>query len=102
MDRKQKLKLELAEASGTSNIYFQPPENAKMKYPCVVCNFESIYTEKADNRSYIKSNRYDVTYISRRESEDIANRIVDSFMNINMNRAYTAENLYHYNFTLYY
>lgn len=85
-----------------ATVYFQPPENVKMKYPCAVYDLDMVYTQSADNRNYINTDRYDVTYISRSPSVDIVNEIMKSFSMINMNRSYTMDGLYHYNFTLYY
>lgn len=83
-------------------VYFQPPESVKMGYPCVVYFLDNVWTQNADNRNYINTNRYDLTYISRSPSVEIVDQIMSYFQMISMNRSYTSDGLYHYNFTLFY
>lgn len=47
------------------NVYYRPPENVKMKYPCIRYKREDIISEHADNISYRKTNRYQVTVIDK-------------------------------------
>jgi hypothetical protein len=48
---------------GSANVYFQPPENTQMKYPCIVYNVDSVFDLFADNRKYLYDKGYMVTYI---------------------------------------
>ena len=46
-----------------ANVYFQPPENTQLKYPCIVYELEGIQTRKADNGPYSIHDRYQITFI---------------------------------------
>ena len=91
----------LCEILGSENVYFQAPENMKMHYPCIRYEKSDINTKKADDRDYLKFNRYTVTLIHR----DPDNTIVDALQELpycDFDRFFVSENLNHYVFTLYY
>ena len=41
---------------GLENVYFQPPENVKLKFPALVYKFTKFETEHADNTPYAMNN----------------------------------------------
>lgn len=86
---------------GLKNVYFQPPPNLRLKYPCIVYHKETTKTENADNRVWLKNDRYRVTAITMNPDTSLPDDILGSFEMISADRYYTAENLYHYPFTLY-
>lgn len=85
---------------GESNVYFQPPENVKMIYPCIRYSLYDIQTLHGDNLPYIKSSEYQLILID----PDPDNKYVDALSSLpacNLDRVYTADNLNHYVFTIY-
>jgi hypothetical protein len=44
-------------------VYFQPPEDKKLDYPCIVYELEDIQRRSADNEAYTLIDRYQVTLI---------------------------------------
>ena len=48
---------------GSRNVYFQPPSNLKMKYPCIRYTLRDLDTRTADNTPYTLDKSYEVTYI---------------------------------------
>ena len=83
------------------NVYFQPPETIKMKYPCIVYSLERIEATHANNKPYALNNRYGLTYITR--NPDDANRHEIAMLPMcSFERAYTADNLHHYTYRLYF
>lgn len=95
------LQTKFEEILGSENVYFQPPENIKLKYPCIKYELSDVDTKKADDRNYLKYNRYTVTLIHR----DPENTVKDAIQELDycdMDRVFVAENLYHYTFTLFY
>lgn len=48
---------------GSENVYFQPPENFAIQYPCIVYEVDNASAKYADNGSYLYTQRYQVTYI---------------------------------------
>lgn len=89
------------EVLGSKNVYYQPPESIKLKYPCIIYALADIYTRDADDMHYTKEKMYDVTVISR----DPDNTIAESLLNYpktRFDRRNVVDNLYHDYLTLYY
>jgi len=82
--------------------YYQPPPTVHMEYPCFRYAFSDISEKHADNRSYNLIKKYSITYISREHSEWIVDQMKGRFKYCRFDRPYTADNLYHYVFELYY
>jgi hypothetical protein len=93
----------LVSTLGSTNVYFQPPSNLTMQYPCIVYQLDNAKTEFAGNHPYSHAKRYQVTVIDRNPdsgmliSDDVAQLPLSSFV-----RPFTADNLHHYVFNLYY
>lgn len=102
MEKRLNLEDELAEILGTDNVYFQPPESVKLKYPCIIYAKAGIKGQQADNRNYILSQQYDITVIYRDPDEDISKRILEHFQRCSMGKTYKADGLYHDTLTIYY
>lgn len=102
MASRLQLQTELEELLGTRNVYFQPPESKKLQYDCIVYHRSNINTNKADNRNYILTDRYDVTIIYRNPDNDLPKRMLERFRYCTHSNFFTADNLYHDVFTLYY
>lgn len=86
---------------GTSNVYFDPPESFKLKYPCIIYSFEGNADMHADNKTYYRYKRYSMLYITQNADDQMADTLSDlSFCKLA--RSYTANNLYHYAFEIFY
>ncbi len=85
-----------------ANVYYQPPATVRMKYPCIVYDLASIDSTYADNRTYQNTQKYSVTYISEGPADDLVLQFLEAFRYIRFDRHYTADNLHHYVFNLYY
>ncbi|QEQ93879.1 tail terminator [Streptomyces phage Kardashian] len=86
---------------GSSNVYFQPPANLTMQYPCIVYKHDNAKTEFAGNHPYSRAKRYQVTVIDRNPDTLIPDDVAQLPLS-NLNRTFTADNLHHYVFNLYY
>lgn len=85
----------------TPNVYFQPPPTLDMDYPCIVYQRDSILDQHADDRPYHSRKRYQVTVIA----QDPDSTIVDAVKRLSLctyDRFFTAHNLNHDVFKLYY
>lgn len=76
------------------NVYFQPPGNDKIKYPCIVYRRDNRAIQYADNEPYGNTIRYLVTVIDRNPDSDIPDKVAALPMS-SFNRAYIAEMLNH-------
>ena len=48
------LQSKLEDILGSRNVYFQPPENLKIKYPAIIYSLNNINLRFADNMPYMK------------------------------------------------
>lgn len=91
----------LCEILGSSNVYFQPPETIKMQYPCIVYERSSNSTRYADDRPYKTTRRYTVTIIDQNPDSKLPDKL-EELPFCRLNRVFTASNLNHYAFDIYY
>lgn len=102
MASRLELQEKLTDLIGNGNVYFQPPESVKIKYPCFVYKRTRPYNANADNQSYLFMYGYNILYIDRDPDNDMTERMLKSFKRIEAGSAYTADGLYHYSFELYF
>ena len=86
---------------GSEAVYFQPPENLKMTYPCIIYRRNRVETSFADNNPYSLTKRYQVMVVDRNPDSDIPDKIAQLPMTI-FDRHYVAENLNHDVFNIYF
>lgn len=91
----------LVELLGSENVYFQPPTNVKIQYPCIVYKRSDADVAFADNLTYRRGWRYQVTVIDSNPDSEFPEKILDRFRP-NFTRHYTAGNLNHDVFDLYF
>ena len=85
-----------------AKVYFQPPENLKIKHPCIVFERTNALTNYADNKPYQITKRYIVTLISKTsDNEEYLNKLLNLPM-CTYDRQFTNDNLVHDVFTIYY
>ena len=86
---------------GVVKVYYQPPENIRMVYPCIVYTRSNGITDFANNKPYNFTMRYAVTIIDTDPDSAIVEEVAKLPM-CTFDRAYTADNLYHSVFTIFY
>lgn len=65
----------LVELLGSRAVYFQPPSNIKMRYPCLVYERDYAKDQYADNIAYSHKLRYAVTFIGADPDSDIPEKL---------------------------
>lgn len=83
------------------NVYFQQPSGELMTYPCIVYKLSDVTTKKANNDKYDHMKRYTVTVIDRNPDSSIPDTVL-GLPYCSFNRFFTADNLNHFVFTLYF
>lgn len=86
---------------GTNNVYFQPPENVKMVYPCFVYERDRASGIHANNELYKWNMAYTITYISK-EVDTI--EVIEKILALPMcrqDRHFKSDNLNHDVFKIY-
>lgn len=101
MGQRIDLQMMLESILGSKFVYFQPPETIKLKYPCIIYSRSRFRKLPADNMTYAAFKMYQVTVIYRDPDSDLPEKIL-SLPYCSHDRHYTADNLYHDVFTLYY
>lgn len=94
----------LCEDLGNRNCYFSPPSNIRMKYPCILYEYEGIATRHADDIRYLNARRYSVTVIDECPDSRIPGVLFmdERLKYLREDRVYTADGLNHFTFTLYF
>jgi hypothetical protein len=90
----QRLDLHALLITFTENVYFQPPENIQLEYPCIIYKRDFAETKFADDKPYNHVLRYMVTVIDRDPDSDIPDKVASMPMSL-FNRFYTADDLNH-------
>lgn len=85
----------------TTNVYFQPPTNVQLQYPCIIYKRDFADTKFADNGPYAYKKRYMITVIDQNPDSEITEKIALLPMSL-FNRFYTVDNLNHDVFSLYF
>lgn len=93
----QALLLEICE-----NVYFQPPPDLQMKYPCIVYNRDDEDTRYADDRPYKQVRKYRLTYIDRDPDTEAVLSRISLLPRCTYDRYYAADNLNHDVYTLFF
>ena len=86
---------------GDEHVYFQPPASVKMQYPAIVYNLANIVNIQANNRVYNQGIAYQLVYITK-NPDDVMIKTLSKLPYCKFDRFYTADNLNHYSYTIYY
>ena len=87
---------------GFKNVYFQPPENVKLKFPALIYKLNRMDISHANDRPYAIRDRYNVLYITKTPDDEMVEKLAWAFSTITNNTNYISDTLYHYSFDLYY
>ena len=101
MDNRLKLHEVLCGVLGSRNVYFQPTESVKMNYPAIVYKRKNIDSVFADNNVYARFNAYEVVVIDS-DPDSVKVTKISELPRCRFERHYTADNLNHDVFTVYY
>ena len=101
MGQRLQLQANLEALLGSDKVYFQPPANVQMEYPCIVYKRDKANTLFADNNPYRHLQRYMVTVIDRNPDSLIPNKVAALPMCL-YDRFYPANNLNHDVYIMYF
>ena len=82
--------------------YFQPPENLKLYYPCIVFDRSGARITRADNISYRTTKSYTITLITKSADND---KYLDKLLELPMltfDREFITDGLVHEVFNIYF
>lgn len=86
---------------GSRNVYYQPPESVKIKYPAIIYRRNDIDNNFADDIVYMQNHTYQIIVIDVDPDSEIVDRVSKLPM-CRYDRHYTSDNLNHDIFILNY
>lgn len=96
-ERRIQLHEKLCSILGSRNVYYDPPENVKMQYDCIVYSLSQVNQVYANNFTYALAPGYLITIITR--TPEAQTRIVDELMKMfpyaGWDRAYVTDHFHH-------
>ena len=95
------LQAKLEELLGSKNVYYQPPESKKMEYPAIRYSKKDIQGTFANDATYISNKCYELIVIDRVPDNKVIDKLLQSPY-CSFDRHYTADNLHHDVFTIYF
>ena len=91
------------ESTHTGKVYFQPPSNVHLEYPCWVVEREGIYLPKADDKAYLNRPSYKCMFMNRTEPDpEVIRSIPERYPLCQYRNHYVTDNIHHDVFYIYY
>lgn len=100
-DRRLELHNLLLSIMTNGNVYHEPPESVKLKYPCIVYERDRDFSFFANDERYNKRLRYTITLIDKKSVSDYIEPIL-ALKYCTLDRHFTSDDLNHDVFTLYF
>lgn len=83
------------------NVYYQPPPSVRMNYPAIVYSRKNIDNTFANDSVYKQDHFYELIVIDK-NPDSVYVEAISKLPKCNYDRHYTADNLNHDVFTIYY
>jgi hypothetical protein len=99
--KRSQLQSSLETILGSRNVYFQPPTNVIMQYPCIVYSRTAADIRFANNMNYCYTKKYQVTVIDRDPSSGIPDKVANLPL-CTFEQFFTADGLNHDVFSLFF
>lgn len=90
----------LEDTLGSPNVYYQPPEDVKLKYPAIVYNRDRSWDVYANDHTYLLHKGYMVTHISWDPDSPVIDRL-ELLPMCSYIRHYVSDGLNHDTFLIY-
>ena len=101
MAERENLQTILESLLGSGNVYYQPPETIKMRYPAIRYNRSRMDSKYANNKKYSMMDCYELTVSSRLPDDPVIKKLLQ-LPYCSYDRPYVADNLHHDVLTIYY
>jgi hypothetical protein len=100
LDRRLELNAIFVELLGNDNVYFQPPDDRLIQYPCIVYERDNASLKSADNLPYSVTQRYQATHIDPNPDSDVIDKLL-ALPLCQFNRHFATSGLNHDVFVIY-
>lgn len=101
MSKRLELHNKLVALFGNNHVYYQPPENLKMEYPCIRYSKSDITSRHADNINYVNKTNYEIVVIDKHPDNVVIEKILELPLS-SYDRHYISDNLNHDVIRIYY
>lgn len=102
MASRLKLHDEFCKVARNTNVYFNPPEGFRMKYPAIRYSLSGGVSVRANNRLYRNTDQYSAIVIDEDPDSTIFRDILEHFPMSSLGTPYVANGLNHWPITIYY
>jgi hypothetical protein len=86
----------------STNVYFQPPSNEQMIYPCIVYSKTGRSRQFGNNGIYLSKQEYQLMVIDKSPDSMVPDDLEEHFQYCRINQYYVVDNLNHTTLTLFY
>lgn len=101
MDSRPVLRERLQEIMGSNKVYFDPPTNTAMEYPCIKYELSKRRSGFANGNRYIRHDSYTVTLIDKNPKTAVETcEKIEALDYAMFDRTYVADGLHHYVYTI--
>jgi len=83
------------------DVYFQPPSNVVMQFPCIMYVRDSSLSAFAGNSAYLHVKRYQVTVVDRNPDSPLPDQ-VEKLPMCRFDRFFASDDLNHWVFNLFF
>ena len=101
MNKRLELQTKLENLFGNRRVYYQPPENLKMEYPCIRYSKSDIISRHADDIKYVNRISYEIVIIDKHPDNVVIEKILELPLS-SYDRHYISDNLNHDVIRIYY
>ena len=84
-----------------TRVFYNPPSNISLSYPCIIYRRDSIEDRHADNNRYFNRTRYTIQVIDKNPDSEIPIKVLDLFPYSRFSSEYVIDNLYHFQLNVY-
>ena len=98
--RRTALQADLESIPGIKKVYFQPPSNVTIQYPCIIYSFDDMRNVTAANKDYLERDKYTVALLTK---DPFPNEMLSLIKNIpysSFDRQYSSDNIHHFVYTI--
>lgn len=89
------------EIIGKDKVYFQPPSNRRLGYPCIIYSLSGVEVSYADDDIYTEERTYTVMLIHNDPDNELIDALIH-FPKCKFSNHYEKDGLHHYVYTLHY